>query len=94
LFCTLIYILCLKIITNYYKVINYYKYFKPSELLNESNPEQLIEDYVSQINQKLKSYGGIIRNKKDNIDEYKLLRRKIDGLRAYEERIKQPISGP
>jgi hypothetical protein len=71
------------------ELINYYKYFKPSELLNESNPEELIEAYITEINQKLKSYGGMIRNKKDDSDEYKLLRRKIDGLRAYKERIKQ-----
>jgi len=71
------------------ELINYYKYFKPSELLNESNPEELIEAYITEINQKLKSYGGMIRNKKDDSEEYKLLRRKIDGLRAYKGRIKQ-----
>jgi hypothetical protein len=31
----------------------------------------------------------MIRSKKDDSEEYKLLRRKIDGLRAYRERIKQ-----
>ncbi len=71
------------------ELINYYKYFKPSELLNESNPEELIETYITQINQKLKSNSGMITNKKDDSEECKLLRRKNDGLRAYKERIKQ-----
>jgi hypothetical protein len=37
-----------------FELLNYYKYFKPSELLSESNPEELIEAYVTEINQILK----------------------------------------
>jgi hypothetical protein len=37
------------------ELINYYKYFKPSELLNESNPEEFIDAYLTEIYQKLNS---------------------------------------
>ncbi len=39
---------------------NYYKHFKLSEILNEFNPEEVIEVYITEINKKLKSCGSMI----------------------------------
>lgn len=71
------------------ELITAYKLLKPSELLNENDAEQIIEAYIPDINKKLQSWGGQIRSKKEDSDEYRELRRKIDGFKKYRDRIRQ-----
>ena len=75
-----------------FELLEYYKYLKPSELLDEGEPQELVSGYIKNIDCYLMKWGGQIGNIKDkNSEEYKLLRRKIDGMRAYKDRIKDLV---
>jgi hypothetical protein len=81
------------------ELLEHYKLLKPSEILDEEEPRELVCAYIKSIDTNLKRWGGRISNLQDkNSAEYKLLRRKIDAMRAYKDRIKDllkalPLAG-
>jgi len=81
------------------ELLEHYKLLKPSEILDEEEPRELVCAYIKSIDTNLKRWGGRISNVQDkNSEEYKLLRRKIDAMRAYKDRIKDllkalPLAG-
>ena len=81
------------------ELLEHYKLLKPSEILDEEEPRELVCAYIKNIDTNLKRWGGRISNVQDkNSAEYKLLRRKIDAMRAYKDRIKDllkalPLAG-
>jgi hypothetical protein len=81
------------------ELLNCYKFLKPSEIIREEEPQELVAAYITDIDYNLKSWGGRIAKIQDkDLKEYKQLRRKIDGLRAYKDRIKDllkalPLAG-
>ncbi len=81
------------------ELLEFYKLLKPSEILGEGEPRELVSGYIKYIDCNLMKWGGQIGNIKDKKSEdYKILRRKIDGMRAYKERIKDllkalPLAG-
>jgi hypothetical protein len=81
------------------ELLGHYRFLKPSEILGEEEPRELVCAYIKTIDTNLKKWGGQISNVQDkNSEEYKLLRRKIDGMRAYKDRIKDllkalPLAG-
>jgi len=82
-----------------FELLEHYKLLKPSEIFNEEEPRELVCAYIKTIDCNLKRWGGQIGNMQDkNSGEYKLLRRKIDAMRAYKDRIKDllkalPLAG-
>ena len=82
-----------------FELLDCYKFLKPSEILREEEPQELVTAYIADIDYNLKSWGGRIAKIQDkDSKEYKQLRRKIDGLRAYKDRIKDllkalPLAG-
>jgi hypothetical protein len=81
------------------ELLGHYKLLKPSEILDEEEPRELVCAYIKNIDTNLKRWGGRISNIQDkNSTEYKLLRRKIDAMRTYKDRIKDllkalPLAG-
>jgi hypothetical protein len=74
------------------ELLEHYTLLKPSEILGEGEPRELVSGYIKHIDCNLMKWGGQIRNIKDkNSEEYKVLRRKIDGIRAYKDRIKDLV---
>jgi len=82
-----------------FELLEHYKLLKPSEIFNEEEPRELVCAYIKNIDCNLKRWGGQIANVQDkNSGEYKLLRRKIDAMRVYKDRIKDllkalPLAG-
>src|SRR5438876_8011769 len=57
-----------------FELLEYYKLLKPSELLGEGEPRELVCEYIKNIDTNLKKWGGQISNVQDkNSEEYKLL---------------------
>jgi predicted transcriptional regulator len=72
-----------------FELLKRYNYLKPSELFRVEKPRELVCTYIKEIDTRLMSWGGQIAKIKDKkSEEYNLLSHKIEGMRAYKERIK------
>jgi hypothetical protein len=70
------------------ELLEYYKLLKPSEILQDEDPRELITAYVKNIDTNLKRWGRQISRIQDKeADQWMLLRRKIDSMRVYKYRI-------